>query len=72
MGMWSGLVAEDVVEQVSKSLEHMFDSLRTATDGLQDPLQRAPRDRWLYAADPSDDQTSSFVRTRSITALVKS
>jgi hypothetical protein len=42
MGMWGRLVAENVVEQVSKSLEHMFDSLRTATDGLQDPLQKEP------------------------------
>jgi hypothetical protein len=28
MWMWGGLVAKHVVEQVSKSLEHMFDSLK--------------------------------------------
>lgn len=64
MGGW--LVAKNVVEQVSKSLEHMFDSLRTGADGLHDSLHGG------YAADPSEDQISSFVRTRSTTAQVKS
>ena len=48
MGMWSWLVAKNVVEQVLESLEHMFDSLRTGTDGLQDSLQGCRR----VAAEP--------------------
>jgi hypothetical protein len=72
MGMWGlWLVAENVVEPRSYALEHMFGSLRRPADGVQDLLQEAPRPR-PYAADPSEDQISSLVRTRSTTAEVKS
>ena len=41
MGVGGGrLVAENVVEPVLKSLEHMFGSVRRGPDALQDPLQR--------------------------------
>jgi hypothetical protein len=78
MRMGGGLVAQDVIEQVSKSVEHMFDRLKTDADGLQDVLQAEPgtpldaSTRRDYAVEPSDDQISSFVRIRSTTVFVKS
>lgn len=71
-----GRVAEHVLgpaqpgpEVVKRRLEHMFDSLRSRSDGIPGH----PRDgRKSHAADPSEDHTSSFVRTRSITVSVNS
>lgn len=75
MRMWRGrdrwAVAEDVLgalkprsEPVHGRLEHMFGSVGGASDGTDFRL--------VYAADPSDDHTSSFVRTRATTAVVNS
>ena len=67
MWMWGWLVAENVVEQVSKSLEHMFDSLRTDADGLQNSLQivlsRRPQRRpdLELRAHPVHDRTREIV-----------
>ena len=79
MGRWG--VAKDVVQRAVNegkesvcSSEHMFVRLRTAADGLQDRLQGLSGEARLatHAADPNDDQTSIFVRTRSTTAVVNS
>jgi hypothetical protein len=74
MWMWlrgSRRVAEEVVgeaepgaQTLSGRLEHMFGSLRQASDGTD----QIPS----YDADPIEDQISSFLRTRSITASVNS
>ena len=51
--------------------EHMFGRVRVVSDGSM-AARSGSRSRPTYAADPSDDQTSILVRTRSMTAAVKS
>jgi hypothetical protein len=55
-------------EPICRTAEHTFDRLRWASDGKTHG--RAQRIA-AYAADPSEDQMSTFVRMRSMTAVVK-
>src|SRR5205807_2373591 len=74
-----GRVAEDVgalhqrPEPADRRLEHMFERVGKSSDGTTlglRPGARSSGTRAGYAADPSDDHTSSLVRTRSTTASV--
>jgi hypothetical protein len=65
-------VAQESLEAFGTRLEHMFDRVEMGSDGKEMPAGRGILDRGAHAADPSEDQTSSFVRTRSTTAVVNS
>lgn len=71
-------VAEDVVHQrhecaepLDRTLEHMFVRVARGPDGTRWGRQAVPPTP-ASPQEPSDDQTSSLVRTRSTTADVNS
>jgi len=82
--MWMGLrgsrlVAKKVIGEpepgakaFGRRLEHMFVSLRTASDGIGGRGSAAPARFRSYARDPREDQISSLVRARSTTSSVNS
>ena len=78
-------IAEDVVEAAQKRaktvrrhMEHMFERVERASDGTNSRVgggwrcEVVPGLERSQAAEPSDDQTSIFVRIRSTTAVVNS
>jgi hypothetical protein len=58
-------------ERLSGGAEHTFERVGEPSDGKNAWRREGAMVR-VYAADPSEDQTSILVRTRSMTALVKS